>query len=80
MDLLTSLSFKKAALILSTSSPEALSVGQRATERKEIWRAALLIAGALQMVEELRVIFKGGPPEQSLETGIHAAVVMPTSI
>lgn len=37
-------------------------------------RNALIAAGAFQMAEELRTIFKGSPFEQALETGIHAAL------
>jgi hypothetical protein len=37
-------------------------------------RNALLMAGAFQLAEELKTIFKGSPFEQALETGIHAAL------
>lgn len=37
-------------------------------------RNALLMAGAFQLAEELKTIFKGSPFEQALDTGIHAAL------
>lgn len=37
-------------------------------------RNGLLMAGAFQIAEELRTIFKGSPFEQALDTGIHAAI------
>lgn len=37
-------------------------------------RNALLMAGAFQIAEELRTIFKGSPFERALDTGIHAAL------
>lgn len=37
-------------------------------------RNALLMAGAFQIAEELKAIFKGSPFEQALETGIQASL------